>query len=376
MNKLIFRKLSFDILGFFLLSSLALTSIVWVMQGVNLLDIITEKGHSISVYIFFTLLSIPKIFSKLLIFTYFLAIFVVLSRYEDNNEILVFWTNGIKKISFINFIGKFCLIFVLFQLFLNLKIVPHTQNLAQQFLKNSSLEFFPKLIEEKKFSNVMRNLTIFVEERDDAGNINGIYIKEEIGENENKIIIANKGKLLQNKNGFSFNLNDGKITNIDDKGSFSLSFKETTYELSKFDSKTRSYNKLDETESTLLIDCIIKFFNKRKDSEFRCVDKNSFIIKNVYEELFKRLITPIYLVILSLVSSLIILKSKSKNLQNYYKFLLFILGFAMILFSELSYKFITSQTYIEIIFILLPGLFIVIFYTILLIKSKLKLRYL
>ena len=63
----------------------------------------------------------------------------------------------------------------------------------------------------------MRNLTIFVEERDDAGNINGIYIKEEIRENENKIIITNKGKLLQNKNGFSFNLNDGKITNIDDK---------------------------------------------------------------------------------------------------------------------------------------------------------------
>ena len=123
---------------------------------------------------------------------------MVLSRYEDNNEILVFWTNGIKNF-FINFIGKFSLIFVLFQLFLNLKIVPHTQNLAQQFLKNSSLEFFPKLIEEKKFSNVMRNLTIFVEERDDAGNINGIYIKEEIGENENKIIIANKGKLFKTK---------------------------------------------------------------------------------------------------------------------------------------------------------------------------------
>ena len=101
--------------------------------------------------------------------------------------------------------------------------------------------------------------------------------------------------MLQNKNGFSFNLNDGKITNIDDKGSFSLSFKETTYELSKFDSKTRSYNKLDETESTLLIDCIIKFFNKRKDSEFRCVDKNSFIIKNVYENpqnKFERIVVP------------------------------------------------------------------------------------
>ena len=77
MNKLIYRKLSSDIFAFFLLSSLALTSIVWVMQGVNLLDIITEKGHSISVYLIYTLLTLPKIFSKLLIFTYFLALFVV-----------------------------------------------------------------------------------------------------------------------------------------------------------------------------------------------------------------------------------------------------------------------------------------------------------
>jgi len=155
MNKLIFRKLYFDIFIFFILSSLAITSIVWIIQGINLLDIVTEQGHSFKVYFIYSLLSIPKIFSKLIIISLFLSLFTVINRYEENNEILVFWTNGIKKISFINFIGKFSLIFVLFQLFLNLKIVPHTQNLAQQFLKNSSLEFFPKLIEEKKFSNVM-----------------------------------------------------------------------------------------------------------------------------------------------------------------------------------------------------------------------------
>ena len=210
MNKLIYRKLSSDIFAFFILSSLALTSIVWVMQGVNLLDIITEKGHSISVYLIYTLLSLPKIFSKLLIFTYFLAIFVVLNRYEENNEILVFWTNGIKKISFINFIGKFSLFFVLIQLILNLFIVPKAQNLGQQYLKNSSMEFLPKLIEEKKFSNVMRNLTIFVEERDNNGNMKGIYIKEQLGDEDNKIIIANKGKIIQKNDNFSFKLTDGK----------------------------------------------------------------------------------------------------------------------------------------------------------------------
>ena len=81
MNKLVFRKLSFDIIGFFLLSSLAITSIVWVIQCVNLLDIVTEKGHSIKVYFFYTTLNLPKIFSKLLVFTYFLTLFVVINRY-------------------------------------------------------------------------------------------------------------------------------------------------------------------------------------------------------------------------------------------------------------------------------------------------------
>ena len=101
MNKLIFRKLSLDIFGFFLLSSIAITSIVWVIQGVNLLDIVSEQGHGIKVYFFYTALNIPKIFSKLLIFIYFLTLFVVITRYEDNNEILIFWTNGVNKAQFI-----------------------------------------------------------------------------------------------------------------------------------------------------------------------------------------------------------------------------------------------------------------------------------
>ena len=103
MNKLIFRKLYFDIFTFFILSCLAITSIVWVIQGVNLLDIVTEQGHSFKVYFVYLLLTLPKIFSKLIIFAYFLSLFVVINRYEENNEILVFWINGIKKNYFYKF---------------------------------------------------------------------------------------------------------------------------------------------------------------------------------------------------------------------------------------------------------------------------------
>ncbi len=376
MNKLIYRKLTFDIFSFFILFSLAITSIVWVVQGVNLLDIVSEQGHGLKVYFIYTSLNLPKIFSKLLIFTYFLTLFVILARYDDNNEILVFWINGIKKITFINFIGKISLIFVLIQLFLNLILVPYTQNLKQTYLRSSSIEFFPNLIQEKRFSDVTRNLTIFVEENQKNGVFRGIYIKEKLNSDESKIVIASKGKLIKDDNNFNFKLYDGNITNIDSKGGISLKFKETTYKLSKISSKTRKESKLSETRSALLIYCLNKYIKFRKDTEIRCGEKNQFSIKDIYEEVFKRIIIPVYLIILSLISSLLILKPKESILQNYFKIFLFSVGFTLILFSELSYKFILSSIVIEFVILVLPIIFIFLFYGSLLIKSKFRMSYL
>ena len=376
MNKLIFRKLSFDILAFLILSSIAITSIVWVIQGVNLLDIITEKGHAISVYFFYTLLNVPKIFSKLLIFTYFLTLFVILGRYEENNEILVFWTNGIKKISFINFIGKFSVLIVLIQLILNLYVVPYTQNLAQNYLKNSSMDFLPKLIEEKKFSNVLENLTIFVEEHDEDGELKGIFIKEKLGNDEYKIIISNKGKLVQDSDGLNFKLLDGKITNINSSGNYNIGFKETIYKLTNLNSKTRQSNKLNEMKTSFLLICLKNFLENRKNISLRCGGENDFLMKDIYEEIFKRIINPIYIIVLSLISSLIILKSKISYLQTYYKSFLFITGFVIIILSELSYKLLNLTFISEVFSILLPFICIIFFYLFILFKSKFKLSYL
>ena len=373
MNKLIFRKFSVDILTFFLLSSLSISSIVWVIQGVNLLDIVSEQGHELKVYFIYSILNFPKIFSKLMMFTYFLTLFVVISRYEDNNEILIFWVNGIKKITFINFIAKFSLIILLIQFIFNLYIVPYTQNLAQEYLKISSVDFFPKILQEKKFSNIKQDLTIFVDKNSEDGGLKGIYIKEKLKNNQNKIIIASRGRIFKESDGYNFKLSDGKIINLDTKGNFNLGFKETNYDLSKINSKTRKEKKIDEVESKFLLNCLEENINLRKDEKFRCGYENSFLLKDIYEEIFKRFINPIYIIIISLISSLIIMKNKIQRLQNYFKFFLFICGFSILIFSELTYRFIFSKSHIELLIIALPVICIFIFYIFILIKSKFKL---
>ena len=53
MEKLIFRKFFKDTLSFFIIGTLSLSLIVWVIQAVNYLDFVSEDGHSFKVYLFY-----------------------------------------------------------------------------------------------------------------------------------------------------------------------------------------------------------------------------------------------------------------------------------------------------------------------------------
>ena len=64
----------------------------------------TEDGHGFKIYFLYTLLSLPKIFNEILPFMFFFAVFFTLVKYEDQNQTLIFWSNGIKKSDFLNII--------------------------------------------------------------------------------------------------------------------------------------------------------------------------------------------------------------------------------------------------------------------------------
>ena len=65
MKKLIFRKFLTDFFLAFLLLTLSLSVLVWVIQAVNYLDFVSEDGHGFKVYFLYTLLNFPKIFSEI-----------------------------------------------------------------------------------------------------------------------------------------------------------------------------------------------------------------------------------------------------------------------------------------------------------------------
>ena len=100
MKKIIYSQLLKDITKFFLLSSLSLSLIIWVIQEVNFLDYISEDEHGVVTYFNITLLNFTKIFSRILPFCIVLSIFYNLNRYEIKNELVIVLNIGINKIKF------------------------------------------------------------------------------------------------------------------------------------------------------------------------------------------------------------------------------------------------------------------------------------
>ena len=112
-------------------------------------------------------------------------------------KFLIFWTNGIKKINFLNNLLKYSLIFLVLQLSLNLFVVPLAQDKARSFIRQSNIDFLPSLIKPKKFLDTVEKLTIYIDKKNEEDQFQNIIIKDKYNVTDSRIIYAKE--VISNK---------------------------------------------------------------------------------------------------------------------------------------------------------------------------------
>ena len=369
MKKIIFKNFLRETTIFFLLSCSSVALIVWVIQAVNYLGFVTEDGHGFKIYFLYTLLSLPKIINEILPFMFFFAVFFTLVKYEDQNQTLIFWSNGIKKSEFLNIIIKYSLIFLILQLIMNVFLVPFTQDKARSFIRQSNVDFLPSLVKPKKFMDTVEKLTIYVDKKNDLGQFENIVIKDTYNNNDSRIIYAKTGFFSQLDEQNFLILNQGKILNINKGKTTVINFNRTQLNLSEYSSKTTKYPKLQEVSVALLAKCL--FQPKDQRSTIMLGDKNKFRFQcshepkqldNLSQEFFSRIFKPLYIPLLAIVSALLLIKSKNSTGYSRYKIMIFITGVILISFSEILTKFFSYNFNKSFLLMAVPILFSIIFY--------------
>ena len=358
MKKIIFRKFLTDCSIFFLISIISTSLIIWVFQAVNYLDIIIDDGRSYDVYLQYTLLNLPKIISRILPFAFFFTFTYMIAKYENNNQLLIFWNFGINKIKFVNYLLLFSFLLLIIQITITSFVVPVTQNISRSLIRVSSYNFLDNFIKIKKFNANVKELTIYTESIDANGDYNNIYIKKNTGSNNFQITYAKKGRLIS-RNGVSLlELYDGENTNLFNENLTNFSFSKSEFNLTSFSTDTIIVKKTQEHLTKDLFVCIFVLKNNIKEKLslikeqiFNCEISN---IDNIFAEMYRRLIIPIYLPCLILISSLLILNSKERTNYNKFRVIIFLLGFFLIVFSETTIRFINESVLNNILISLIP----------------------
>ena len=294
---------------------------------------------------------------------FFISLFYTLTKYENNNELKIFWLNGINKITFYNVILKYTFIIFILQIIITSVIGPNFQNKARGYIQNSTIDFFPSLFQEKKFIDTVEKLTIFIQSKNSSNEFNNIYLKDDSNDYP-KIITAKKGFLiLQDKNKI-LRLLDGKFININQSGSAtSFNFKKIDFDLSKFLTKTTTHKKIQEINILKLVKCI-NHISIKKEITYFDIYCNKESIKEILSEVYNRLFKPLYLFLLS--SIVIFLLSTSYEIGTFKKvrFLIFYLGIIAIIASEISVNYSGKSDLSMLAAIFFPIIFCIISFTI------------
>ena len=354
MKNRIYKYFFREFIHHFLIVIFALTAIIWTIQAVNFLDLVTDDGHAFKIYLLYSFLTIPKVLTKLIPFTFLIASILTILKFEKNNELILLWTSGLNKIHITNLIFCTSLLIMLLQLLVGSTINPETLNFSRTLLKNSELQFVPSLLKEKQFNDAVKGLTIFVEKKIDNKTYKNILIRDDGNvltqiSSGSSTIFAKSGYVTEDeKNLVLLNGNIQKLENEKDDIEL-IKFEKTSIYLAGLSTRTISEPKIQETSSIVIIQCLI---DKYKDID-NC-GRQAKNIRDTKAEINRRFGMPIFIPLIALISCFLLRSKKDGRISGLYKYIYFFIGFTIIVGSEITVRYSGISLNVTLLYYLIP----------------------
>ena len=353
----IYKYIFYEFIRNFIITLFAFAAVIWTIQAVNFLDLVTEDGHAFRIYLSYSFLTISKVLTKLIPFTFLIASIITILKLEKDNELLILWTSGLNKILIVNLIFRISILMMFIQLLMATIINPKTLNVARTLLKNSELQFVPSLLKVKQFNDTLKGLTVFVENKKTNGTYENIFIKDEGRvltqvSGGSSTIFAKSG--YATKDGKNLILFNGNIQKSEKGNNISIvNFDKTTINLSGLSTKTTSEPKIQETPSIKVFRCM-----QEKNANNCIVAKNRESIEQHLTqnkiEFNRRFGMPIFIPLVALISCFLLLTRNEKKISGFYNYIFFFIGFTILVSSEISVRYSGTSLHHAAIYYLIP----------------------
>ena len=359
----IYQNYTLEILKTFFTILFGLSIIAWTVRAVNFLDLIVENGYPVTTYFLYSFLNLFGILTKFIPLAFLFAITIFIIRQMQENELVILWTSGVKKIQIANLFFFTSLIVALFYLLFSFFLTPYALNKSRMLLAKDNLTSFLPTIRAQQFNDSFNGLTFIVDEKFE-NQIKNVFLQDSsnilksISSNDkkknSKTIIANSG-IIEDKNMMLFK---GRVisSNTTTQDSEIIKFDQLKVSLKNISNLTIKQPKIQETNSFKLIGCLYSgFYNGKK-----C--KTNFK-KEIIPNLNRRIILPFFIPVIALIASFLLLSTKKNIFFN--KVSIFTYSFIVLLYAELIIRYTGLSQMTNNLFIFSPFFLVLSTYSLL-----------
>jgi lipopolysaccharide export system permease protein len=203
-----------------LFSLLATLAALLLERTLRLMEQLTDQGGPLELVFRLTVNLLPHYLGLALPATFFISLFIVIARFDANNELVSISGTGLSLFRLVRPLVVIGVIFALISIALFGFLQPYSRYLYREIMHRVTSTVWSATLNERVFAKIGEDLIIYANNVDATGmRLNGVFIREYDGDRE-VVITAARGELQAN-NDFTrlqLNLKEGARTTFKNGG--------------------------------------------------------------------------------------------------------------------------------------------------------------
>ena len=234
------RRLTFyiarQIVGPFALFVLLLTSVVWLTQALQMLDLVINRGQSAGIFAYLTMLIVPTLLVIVIPVGFFAGALYALHKLNNDSELVVMWAAGVSRVQLAMPVLLTALGAMLLTYACGLYFMPAGQRALREKVFEIRTDIGAAILQEGAFTTPTNGLTVFIREIGAAGQINGILVHDNRNADEPVTYMAERGIVAQTPAGARLIMENGNVQHSTERGArlSMLQFDSYIFDLDQF----------------------------------------------------------------------------------------------------------------------------------------------
>ncbi|MHA1190324.1 MAG: LptF/LptG family permease [Alphaproteobacteria bacterium] len=189
-----------------------LVCIIWLIEFLQRLDVVTTSGQSIWMFLIMTILALPAVIQIIAPIAFIIGLLMALSDLHSDSELTAITASGAPRRTILRPIGLAASMLTLFLYLSHLLVTPLSTSGLREMVYRVRADLISSAVQDGGFRSLEGGkLTLHIRERVADGSFAGIFVSDLRKEGESVQYVAARGALLERDRGAFLVLANGNI---------------------------------------------------------------------------------------------------------------------------------------------------------------------